>query len=73
MLLGVMVPMVIGPFIGAAAILGDGETFVELGQSRPIPSASIFLAAAAVLILVPVFAMLRSRATRAALPSGVER
>jgi MFS family permease len=62
MLLGVMVPMVIGPFIGAAAILSDGETFVELGESRAVPSAGIFLAAAAVLLLVPVFTMLRARA-----------
>jgi MFS family permease len=72
MLLGVMVPMVIGPFIGAAAIVGDGQTFVELGQSRPVPGPTIFLAAAAVLLLVPIFSTLRSRALRKTQPSQAQ-
>lgn len=69
-LFGVMVPMVIGPFIGAAAIVGSGESFVELGQSRPVPGPGIFLAAAVVLVVVPVFTALRARAVRSAQQSS---
>lgn len=61
MILVVMVPMMIGPFIGAAAIAGANTTFTELGVTQPVPGPEIFLAAAAVLILVPFTAYLRAR------------
>ncbi|MCA0253757.1 MAG: MFS transporter [Actinobacteria bacterium] len=47
----VLVPMVIGPFIGAAVISGAAETYVELGVVKQVPTAWIFLAAAVVAVL----------------------
>lgn len=47
----VLVPMVIGPFIGAAVISGADETYVDLGVVKQVPTAWIFLAAAAVAVL----------------------
>ncbi|MBP1324861.1 MFS family permease [Leucobacter exalbidus] len=64
MILVVMVPMIIGPFIGAAAITGANNTFTELGVTKSVPGPEIFLAAAAVLLLVPITAFLRSRKVR---------
>lgn len=66
MLLAVMVPMVIGPFIGAAVIAGNPQHYVDLGQTLPVPGPGIFLAAAVVLVLVIPFAWLRARAVRGA-------
>lgn len=50
----VMLPMIIGPYIGAAVINGNQQTYVELGETKIVPTPSIFLAAAAVLVLVAV-------------------
>lgn len=61
MIMAVMLPMVIGPAIGAAIISGAAHTYVELGREQPVPGAEIFPVAAAVLVLVPVLAMLRRR------------
>ncbi|MGN6425437.1 MAG: MFS transporter [Leifsonia sp.] len=70
MLLAVMVPMVVGPFIGAAVIAGNPEHYVDLGQTLPVPGPGIFLAAALVLVLVAPFAWLRARAARTADAGG---
>ncbi|WP_314147084.1 MFS transporter [uncultured Leifsonia sp.] len=70
MLLAVMVPMVVGPFIGAAVIAGNPEHYVDLGQTLPVPGPGIFLAAALVLVLVGPFAWLRARAARTADAGG---
>ena len=53
--------MIIGPWIGAAIIRGGEGTYVELGQIKSVPTPGIYLAAAAVLLLVliPVFALRR--------------
>lgn len=61
MLLTVMVPMVIGPFLGAAVIKSNNETYVDLGVTRTVPTPAIFLAAAVVLLvaLVPAAALRR--------------
>ncbi len=48
----VLVPMVIGPFIGASVITGADETFVELGVVKQVPTPWIFPAAAAVVLLI---------------------
>ncbi len=48
----VLIPMVIGPFIGAAVIRGADEYYEELGQLRQVPTPGIFLAAAVVAVLV---------------------
>ena len=59
MIFQVLLPMVIGPSIGAAVIRGSDSTYVELGQVKTVPTPGIFLAAAAVLLLlfIPVYAL----------------
>jgi len=56
----VLVPMVLGPSIGASVIVGANETYTDLGVVKQVPTPWIFAAAAvvAVLVVVPV-AMLR--------------
>lgn len=57
MIFVVMLPMVTGPFIGEALSnnFSTGE-YVDLGQSKPLPSAYVWLCAMAVmaLILIPI-------------------
>ncbi len=57
MIFAVMLPMVIGPAVGAAVIKGSDSTYIELGQVKTVPTPGIYLAAAAVLMLVfiPIF------------------
>lgn len=50
----VLVPMVVGPFIGAAVITGADETYVDLGVTKLVPTPWIFPAAALVAVLVVV-------------------
>ena len=52
MIFAVMLPMVIGPAIGAAVIKGSDSTYIELGQVKTVPTPGIYLAAAVVLMLV---------------------
>ena len=61
MIFVVMLPMIIGPFIGAAVIRGYPETYVDLGVSRTVPTPAIFLAAAITLcfLFVPVVLLKR--------------
>ncbi|NTV90369.1 MAG: MFS transporter [Clostridiales bacterium] len=70
MIFAVLLPMVIGPSIGAAVIRGSADTYVELGVVRNVPTPGIFLAAAAVLILValPVALLKRRMADIKGLP-----
>lgn len=62
MLFAVLLPMIIGPSIGAAVIRNSGSTYTELGQIKSVPTPGIYLAAAAVLVLtvIPV-TLLRKR------------
>lgn len=62
MIFSVLVPMVIGPFIGAAVIKNNPNTYNDLGTIKNVPTPAIFLAAAAVLLLVtiPALALKRS-------------
>lgn len=64
MIMAVMLPMVIGPAIGAAIISGTAHTYVELGREQPVPGPEIFPVAAAVLLVVPVLAVLRRQMLR---------
>ena len=59
MIFGVLLPMVIGPAVGAAVIKGSDSTYVELGVVKTVPTPAIFLAAAAALLLIlpPVLAL----------------
>ena len=51
MIFGVLLPMILGPAIGAAVIRGSDSTYVDLGVVKTVPTPSIFLAAAVVLLL----------------------
>ena len=63
----VLVPMVLGPFIGASVILGANETYTDLGVVRQVPTPWVFPAAAvgARLTRVPVGGLRRGPARRA--------
>ena len=54
MIFQVMIPMVLGPIIGAAAIKGSSLTYTELGEVKSVPTPLIFLLAA----IVTIFSLL---------------
>ncbi len=54
MLFQVLLPMIIGPWIGAAVIRSNPASYEELGQIKTVPTPGIYLAAAAVLLLLVV-------------------
>ncbi|CAM3261121.1 MFS transporter [Nocardioides dubius] len=62
MIAAVLVPSVIGPFIGAAVISGADETYVDLGVTKQVPTPWIFIAAAvvALLVVLPLRALQRA-------------
>ncbi len=68
MIFAIMVPMVVGPFLGAAVIAGAAETYVDLGVVKSVPTPWIFLAAAAVAVftVIPVLRLRRANAPAAA-------
>jgi len=58
----VLLPMVTGPYIGAAVIGHSGRTYTELGVVKDVPTPEIFLASALVLLLIAIpLALLRRR------------
>ena len=65
MIFAVLLPMLIGPFIGAAVIRNSGVTYLELGVVKNVPTPAIFLAAAAVLLLTAIPVTLLKRRTKA--------
>ncbi len=64
MIFAVLLPMVIGPFIGAAVIKNSNSTYIELGVVKNVPTPAIFLASAVVLLLsvVPIMLLKRRQA-----------
>ena len=64
MIFAVLLPMIIGPRIGALAIRGSNSTYVELGVTKTVPTPAIYLAAAVVLltVILPVIFLRRERA-----------
>ena len=70
MIATVLIPMVIGPFIGAAVISGANETYLDLGVLKQVPTPWIFTAAAAVALLVVVPVRLLSRFPEQANPGA---
>lgn len=54
MVFQVLLPMVIGPYIGAAVISSNSATYEELGSVKHIPTSAIFLASAAVAVLAVI-------------------
>lgn len=64
MIFAVLVPMIVGPFIGAAVIRNSGATYVELGVVKNVPTPAIFLAAAVVLLCTAVPVIILKRRSR---------
>lgn len=52
MIFAVMIPMIIGPAVGAAVITNSGLIYTDLGVSKNVPTPGIFLASAIALLLV---------------------
>ncbi len=63
MIFGVMLPMIVGPAIGAAVIRGNAQTYVELGEVKTVPTPEIFLAAAIALcaLCIPLWLLKRGQ------------
>ena len=61
MIFQVLLPMIIGPFLGAAVIKNSAETYIDLGVTKQVPTPSIFLAAAVVLVFLIIPVMLLKR------------
>ena len=61
MIFAVMLPMIIGPSIGAAVIKNSGNTYLDLGTVKHVPTPAIFLASAAflLLIIIPIIILKR--------------
>ena len=59
----VLIPMVLGPFIGAAVIRNADEYYEDLGQLKQVPTPGIFVAAAVVVlfVVIPVQALRRRK------------
>ena len=64
MIFQVMLPMIIGPYIGALAIKGSNLTYVELGVEKSVPTPLIFVLAAAVEVFtfIPLFILRKKEA-----------
>ncbi|TXK36185.1 MFS transporter [Nonomuraea sp. C10] len=54
MVFAILIPMLIGPYVGALVIRGADAYYEDLGVLRQVPTPAIFLAAAAVLLLIAV-------------------
>lgn len=63
MIFAVLIPMIVGPFLGSAVIQNSPSTYVELGVTKTVPTPAIFLAAGAVLILTVIPILILKRRT----------
>jgi len=63
MFFSVLLPMVIGPYIGAAVIKNSKETYEEFGVVKQVPTPYIFLAAAVVCVIavIPMVILVRNK------------
>ncbi len=61
MVFQVLIPMVTGPYIGAAVIQNSNMTYNDLGTVKQVPTPNIFLAAAivAVFAIIPMIVLLK--------------
>jgi len=66
MVFAILVPMLVGPYLGAAVITGAGEVYEDLGVVKQVPTPGIFLMALAVLVLIAVPAVALRRREREA-------
>jgi len=57
MIFYVMIPMIIGPFIGARVISGGNVFYEDLGVIKPVPTPGIFItsAIAVLFIMIPLW------------------
>lgn len=55
MIFCVMLPMIIGPFVGSALYAQSDAVYLELGSEKKVPTPSIYLGAAAVLLFTLFF------------------
>ena len=69
MIFMVMLPMIIGPVIGALVIKNSGNTYVDLGVIKEIPTPAIWSAAAivAALILIPFYFLAKENKKQSAI------
>ncbi len=67
MVFQVLIPMVAGPYIGAAVIANNNATYMDMGVEKKIPTPNIFLAAAVVgaFAIIPAIALLKKTAKAA--------
>lgn len=72
MIFFVLIPMVIGPFIGAAVISGADEYYEDLGVLKQVPTPGIFFGAAVVVlaIVLPVERLRRLQAADQPAPAS---
>ncbi len=61
----VMLPMVLGPYIGAVAIKNSALTYVELGVEKTVPTPLIFLLGAIVELVAVIPVIILKRRKRA--------
>ncbi|MGI5267634.1 MFS transporter [Nonomuraea sp. CA-218870] len=54
MVFATLIPMLIGPYVGALVIRGADAYYEDLGVLRQVPTPAVFLAAALVLLLIAV-------------------
>ena len=66
MIFQVLLPMIIGPNIGAAVIRSNPMTYEDLGQIKTVPTPGIYLAAAVVLLMIAVPVLLLKKRERRA-------
>ena len=66
MIFQVLLPMIIGPNIGAAVIRSNPMTYEDLGQIKTVPTPGIYLASAVVLLLIAVPVLLLKKRERRA-------
>lgn len=64
MVFQVLIPMIAGPYIGAAVIANNSETYIELGVEKKLPTENIFLAAAVVGLFAVIPAIILLKKTK---------
>ena len=66
MIFQVMIPMIVGPFLGSTLIKGSNLTYVELGVVKSVPTPNVFLLSSIITLLsiIPLIVLRKSEATK---------
>ena len=66
MIFQVMIPMIIGPFLGSSIIKGSNLTYIELGVVKSVPTPNVFLLASVITLfsLLPLIVLKISEVKR---------